>query len=188
MAILSVSSSFFLSFFFMEMRMSHFQRQNFDSCNSSATPQSMQFLFLGKMLSFSFFLLLFLPPVSDWVLTQPHTLPNHARTQPYATHPPTLSHMRYAFFFFAGLPAPTCCGAADAAFFGGEGKAGGWVAGRVVRGDEPGSSALSPAIHIRWVHSHTRLIAWPIQGGSALSRWRPLWSEDCRVVMVLWSP
>lgn len=42
-----------------------------------------------------------------------------------------------------------------------------------VGGDEPGSSALSPAVQIQWVHSHTCLIAWPIRGG-ARRGWRPL--------------
>lgn len=47
------------------------------------------------------------------------------------------------------------------------------TSGRLVGGDEPGSSALSPDIHTQWVHSHTCLIAWPI-GGGALWGWRPL--------------
>lgn len=55
--------------------------------------------------------------------------------------------------------------------------------GRFVGGDEPGSSALSPDIHTQWVHSHTCLIAWPI-GGGAHQWWRPLESEDRRIVMV----
>lgn len=42
----------------------------------------------------------------------------------------------------------------------------GALSGRLVGGDEPGSSALSPAIHTQWVHSHTCLIAWPIGGGA----------------------
>lgn len=54
--------------------------------------------------------------------------------------------------------------------------------GRLVGGDEPGSSALSPDIHTQWVHSHTCLIAWPIGGGAHW--WRPLESEDRRIVMV----
>lgn len=54
--------------------------------------------------------------------------------------------------------------------------------GPLVGGDEPGSSALSPDIHTQWVHSHTRLMAWPI-GGWAHRRWRPLRSEDRRIVI-----
>lgn len=53
--------------------------------------------------------------------------------------------------------------------------------GPLVGGDEPGSSALSPDIHTQWVHSHTRLMAWPIGGWA--HKWRPLRSEDRRIVI-----
>lgn len=65
---------------------------------------------------------------------------------------------------------------------GGEGRGETPHRGPLVGGDEPGSSALSPDIHTQWVHSHTRLMAWPI-GGWAHRRWRPLRSEDRRIVI-----
>lgn len=97
-----------------------------------------------------------------------HT-PSHARSQAYITHPPhSLAH---AIRSPDSRPRPP------------RAEGGAFFRGRVVGGDEPGSSALSPAIHIQWVHSHTCLIAWPMQGG-AHRGWRPLWSEDRRIVMV----
>lgn len=90
-----------------------------------------------------------------------HT-PSHAHSQAHTTHPPTLPHMRYASW--TSRPRPP----------GGEGGAllgGGfcwrrwtWLLGRV-----------RPFV-FQWVHSHTCLIAWPIQGG-ARRGCRPLESE-----------
>ena len=67
-----------------------------------------------------------------------HT-PSHARSQAHTTHPSILSHMRHAQP--DSWPRPP----------GGEDGA---PSGRLVGGDEPGSSALSPDIHTQWVHSH----------------------------------
>ena len=98
-----------------------------------------------------------------------HT-PSHARSQAHTTHPSILSHMRHAQPDSWPRPPGGEDGALLGAFF-------------FVGGDEPGSSALSPDIHTQWVHSHTCLIAWPI-GGGAHRGWRPLKSEDRRIVMV----
>lgn len=84
--------------------------------------------------------------------TFPVTPRSHAHTQ--TTHPSILS-LAHAIRSVGHL-APPIRGEA------GEGKRSGrglkMVAqseGVLVRGDEPGSSALSPDIHTQWVHSHT---------------------------------
>lgn len=106
-------------------------------------------------------------PVSACVLTQSCILPVTHAAKHTTTHPSTLLHMRHAQP--DSWPRPP----------GGEDGA---LLGRLVGGDEPGSSALSPDIHTQWVHSHSCLIAWPIGGGAHW--WRPLESEDRRIVMV----
>lgn len=95
--------------------------------------------------------MLYFFPVSACVLTQSCILPVTHAANHTTTHPSILSHMRHAQP--DSWPRPP----------GGEDGA---LLGRLVGGDEPGSSALSPAIHTQWVHSHTCLIAWPIGGGA----------------------
>lgn len=113
------------------------------------------FLYLFLLLVvFSFFL------ISACVLTQSRTLPVHARSQAHTTHPSTLSQHANTR---SRTPGPAHQGERTAPRVG----------GRLVGGDEPGSSALSPDIRTQWVHSHTCLIAWPI-GGGAHWGWRPL--------------
>lgn len=82
----------------------------------------------------------FVPPFSACVLTQSCTLPvTHAAKHTQLIHPYSLAH---AIRQPDSWPRPP----------GGED---GPVWGIFVGGDEPGSSAVSPAIHIQWVHSHT---------------------------------
>lgn len=121
------------------------------------------------MLSFFFFFIfLFLSSVSARVLTQPHTLPvTHAPKHTQLIHPLSRTCDTH---LLPDSRLPPAAGRGWRLFPGGwrGGTGGEGGGGRVVGGDEPGSSALSPAIHIRWVHSHTHtcLIAWPIQGGA----------------------
>lgn len=124
---------------FRDLRIGLFQRQNFIP-ETFAKPHCCvsQFLFLLQMLYLNRF------PVSACVLTQTRTLPvTHA-----AKHTQLIR-----------TPGPAHQGERMVPRRGGGG-------GRLVGGDEPGSSALSPVIHTQWVHSHTCLIAWPIGGGA----------------------
>lgn len=89
-----------------------------------------------------------------------HT-PSHAHSQAHTTHPPTLPHMRYASW--TSRPRPP----------GGEGGA---LLGAFLLEEMNLAPWQSPAIRFQWVHSHTCLIAWPIQGG-ARRGCRPLESE-----------
>lgn len=124
----------------------------------SASLSKAEFLFLKPLLTsllqFCFssdVVFVFFFPVSACVLTQTCILPVTHAANHTTTHPSILSHMRHAQP--DSWPRPP----------GGEDGA---LSGRLVGGDEPGSSALSPAIHTQWVHSHTCLIAWPIGGGA----------------------
>lgn len=155
----------------------HIQSSSFQGFADQPLVQRQNFFFLKPLLtsllqfcvSLQMLYLYFFFPVSACVLTQSCILPVTHAAKHTTTHPSILSHMRHAQP--DSWPRPP--GGEDGALIG----------GRLVGGDEPGSSALSPDIHTQWVHSHTCLIAWPI-GGGAHWGWRPLESEDRRIVMV----